>query len=161
MKSMSAKDNPTLTIRSECIDSEGRFRTDFTGRGKDISPELGLDGLVPGTRTLAVTLEDLTHPLFGSMAHWLAWNISPGDSIPAAIEPGRVNPSTGITQGTAYGWHRYRGPKPPRGKTHTYRFTVYALDCDLRLPSRTRLAGFKQAIEGHVLQQATLEGTYE
>lgn len=125
------------------------------------SPELGLDGLAPDTRTLAVTFQDLTHPLFGSMAHGVAWNTPPGDSIPAAIEPGRVNPSTRITQGTTCGWHRYRGPKPPRGKTHTYRFTVYALDCDLRLPSRTRLAGFKQAIEGHVLQQATLEGTYE
>ena len=75
---MSAKDNPTLTIRSECIDSEGRFRTDFTGRGKDISPELGLDGLAPDTRTLAVTFQDLTHPLFGSMAHGVTWNIPPG-----------------------------------------------------------------------------------
>ena len=108
-----------------------------------------------------MTLEDLTHPLFGSMAHWIAWNIPPGDSIPAAIPPGRVNPSTGIVQGTAYGWHRYRGPKPPQGMTHTYRFTVHALDCTLTIPSRTRLAGFKHAIEGHVLQRAVLEGIYE
>ena len=62
---MSAKDNPTLTIRSECIDSEGRFRTDFTGRGKDISHALlpgagsararggaGGRGPGPGTRLL-------------------------------------------------------------------------------------------------------------
>ena len=154
-------DYTTLTVRSDCIDSDGRFRTDFTGRGRNISPKLRLDGLDPSTRTLAVTLEDLTHPLFGSMAHWVAWNIPPGDSIPAALPPGRVNPSTGIVQGTAYGWHRYRGPKPPRGMTHTYRFTVHALDCNLTIPSRTRLAGFKRAIEGHVLQWAVLEGIYE
>ena len=62
-------DSTMLTVRSDCIDSDGRFRTDFTGRGRNISPKLRLDGLDPSTRTLAVTLEDLTHPLFGSMAH--------------------------------------------------------------------------------------------
>ncbi len=28
-------------------------------------------------------------------------------------------------QGIGYGFHRYVGPKPPKGKKHTYRFTVY------------------------------------
>jgi len=153
--------NAELIVRSECIDSDGRFLTDFTGRGEDISPKLYLDGLDPDAHTLAVTLEDLTHQLFGSMAHWIAWNIRPGDSIPEAIAPGRVDPATGIVQGIAYGWHRYRGPKPPRGTTHTYRFTVYVLDCGLALPPRSRLAGFKRALKDHVMQQATLEGTYE
>ena len=27
--------------------------------------------------------------------------------------------------GIGYGFHRYVGPKPPKGKKHTYRFTVY------------------------------------
>ena len=45
-------DYTTLTVRSDCIDSDGRFRTDFTGRGRNISPKLRLDGLDPSTRTL-------------------------------------------------------------------------------------------------------------
>lgn len=31
------------------------------------------------------------------------------------------------SQGLAYGWYRYAGPKPPKGKKHLYRFTLYAL----------------------------------
>lgn len=46
-------DSTTLTVRSDCIDADGRFRTDFTGRGRNISPKLRLDGLDPSSRTLA------------------------------------------------------------------------------------------------------------
>ncbi|SHE26447.1 YbhB/YbcL family Raf kinase inhibitor-like protein [Actinomyces glycerinitolerans] len=150
-----------LTLSSDCIDDDGRFRTRYTGRGEDVSPELRLQGLDARAKTLAVTLEDLTHPLFGTMAHWVAWNIPAGELIPEAIPPGRISPGTGIVQGIAYGLHRYRGPKPPRGTTHTYRFTVYALDTVLRLSDRSRLPGLKRAIAGHVLQQAELTGTCE
>ncbi|WP_147681185.1 YbhB/YbcL family Raf kinase inhibitor-like protein [Actinomyces ruminicola] len=151
----------TLILTSECFDDAGRFETRYTGRGEDVSPELRLQGLDDRAKTLAVTLEDLTHPLFGTMAHWVAWNIPAGELIPGAIPPGRVSPGTGIVQGIAYGLHRYRGPKPPRGTTHTYRFTVYALDTVLRLSEWSRLSGLKRAIAGHVLQQAGLTGTYE
>lgn len=157
----SQKNRAALTVRSTSIGSDGRFAVECTGRGDDVSPGLQLDGLDPRARTLAVTLEDLTHPLFGTMAHWLAWNIPAGGLIPPAIPSGRTDPSTGVVQGLAYGLHRYRGPKPPRGRTHTYRFTVYALDCELTVSSLTRLAGLRRAIKGHVLQRATLEGVFE
>ena len=56
-----------------------RFRWTFPNRlhreGQEFFPKLRLDGLDPNTRTPAVTLEDLTRPLFGSKAHWVAWNI--------------------------------------------------------------------------------------
>ena len=40
----------------------GRFLPGHTGRGKDLSPELILEGLSPEAKTLAVTLEDMSHP---------------------------------------------------------------------------------------------------
>ena len=53
----------------------------------------------------------------------------------------------GGVQGVAYGLHRYAGPKPPKGRTHTYRFTVCALDCALDLSSASRKKAVLRARE--------------
>ena len=90
-----------LTLSSDCIDDGSRCGTRYTGRGEDVSPELRLHGLDACAETLAVTLEDLAHPLFGTMAHWVAWSIPAGELIPEAIPPGRVSPGTEIVQGIA------------------------------------------------------------
>ena len=158
---MSSDDTNGLKALLRSIGSSGRFQEDATGRGRDESPEIVLEGRDPGGASLAVTLEDVTHPLFGTMAHWLIWNIEPTDRIPAAIPHGKEVDSLFARQGLAYGWHRYRGPKPPRGKTHTYRFTVYVLDERLDLSARSRRKALLRAIEGHVLQRAVIEGTFE
>lgn len=154
-------ESETLKILSFGTDESGRFNKDITGRGYDHSPEIILEGRNAEGVSMAVTLEDITHPLFGSMTHWLIWNIDPKDKIPGSIPPGKEVTSLSAYQGIAYGWHRYRGPKPPRGRTHTYRFTVYVLDTRLDLSPNSRHKNFLQAIDGHVLQRAVAEGFYE
>lgn len=54
-------------LRFHCpgLEDGGRFPLDNTGRGKDLSPEIALENLSPRARTLAVTLEDLSHPIVG------------------------------------------------------------------------------------------------
>jgi len=158
---MKSIDSGGLRILSFGADESGRFDRDSTGRGIDHSPEIVLEGRSPKGVSMAVTLEDITHPLFGSMTHWLIWNIEPKDTIPGSVLPGKRVYSLSASQGIAYGWHRYRGPKPPRGRTHTYRFTVYVLDTRLSISSSSRHKNFLQAIDGHVLQQAIAEGFYE
>ena len=136
-----------------------KFLPDHTGRGRDLSPELILDGLSPEAKTLAVVLEDMSHPIKG-FTHWLVWNLPVSDRIPGAIPAGKNVPGGGV-QGVAYGLHRYAGPKPPKGRTHTYRFTVCALDCALDLHSRARKKAFLRAAEGHVLQRGSISGEFE
>ena len=58
-------------------------------------------------------------------------------------------------------WKRtgYGGPCPPIGR-HRYFFKLYALDRvlpDLNRPSKAKL---EAAMKGHILDQATLIGTY-
>lgn len=57
----------------------------------------------------------------------------------------------------------YDGPWPPFNdeRTHRYHFTLYALDVE-RCPVEGRFTGpdVKKAIEGHVLAQASIVGTY-
>ncbi len=57
----------------------------------------------------------------------------------------------------------YDGPCPPWNdeRVHHYRFRVYALDlATLDLPARYTLADLRRAMDGHVLAEATLGGSY-
>lgn len=137
----------------------GTFRLEHTGRGEDRSPELILEGLSPQAKTLAVVLEDMSHPIKG-FTHWVIWNLPAADRIPGAIPAGRTVSGGGV-QGVAYGLHRYAGPKPPRHTRHTYRFTVYALNCALDLSSSARKKAFLRKAEEHILQKGSISGEFE
>ncbi len=152
--------NSLLEVECVGIQNGGKFPLEHTGRGADRSPEFLLRNLSPEARTLAVTLEDQSHPI-RNFTHWLIWNIPAADRIRGGIPAGANPPGLEVArQGIAYGFRRYAGPKPPRGKTHTYRFTVYALDCRLELGIPTKRAFLKQT-EGHVLQRGSVTAEFE
>ena len=146
-----------LAIRCPGVEN-GTFLLDHTGRGRDLSPELILEDLSPEAVALAVTLEDMSHPI-KNFTHCVIWNRPAADRIPGAIPAGKTVPGGGV-QGVAYGLHRYAGPKPPRRTQHTYRFTVYALDCALDLSPASRKKVFLRAAEGHVLQRGSISGIF-
>ena len=147
-------------LRFHCpgLTNGGRFPLEYTGRGKDLSPEIVLVNLSPQAKTLAVTLEDLSHPMKG-FTHWVMWNFPARRVIPGGL-PKRERMENGITQGMAYGMHRYAGPKPPIWSCHRYRLTVYALDCALGISSNARKKHFLRAAEGHILQKGSLTAIF-
>jgi Raf kinase inhibitor-like YbhB/YbcL family protein len=55
----------------------------------------------------------------------------------------------------------YGGPCPPPGKPHHYQFTLYALDITLDLDEGVSRKQALTAVEGHVLAQSTLTGTFK
>lgn len=102
----------------------------------------------------------MSHPIPG-FTHWVIWNLPAGPTVPGAIPPGRLLPGLGgAVQGMAYGLHRYAGPKPPRGRQHLYRFTLYALDGPLALGPRAAKRALLRAAAGHILQQGSLTGRF-
>ena len=61
---------------------------------------------------------------------------------------------------TDFGEVGYGGPAPP-DKRHTYVFKLYALDSELDLPEcKSTKADVEKAMEGHIIEQAQLTGTY-
>lgn len=136
------------------------FPVDHTGRGKDISPEIVIENLSESAKTLAVTLEDISHPI-KNFTHWVIWNIPAESMIEKAIPKGKNVAGTGAVQGMAYGMHRYAGPKPPRGKKHIYRITVYSLDCSLDLSANRMKKHLLKTAETHILQKGSLEYSFE
>ena len=109
--------SPHLRVTSPGIAEDERFLLTHTGRGDDVSPELRINGLTDDVARLAVVLTDETHPLLGSMTHWLIWNLPAQSVIEAGLPSGRIT-RDGAVQGRGYGLHRYRGPKPPRETSH-------------------------------------------
>jgi len=60
---------------------------------------------------------------------------------------------------TDFGEVGYGGPAPP-DKRHTYVFKLYALDTTLILPDKSTKADVEKAMEGHIIEQTQLTGTY-
>ena len=151
-------------LQFECkgMKSGEKFPIRNTGRGEDISPGFLLRNLSPKAKTLAITLEDITHPIFKNFTHWLIWNIPAGEQIGEAISRGKFVPGVGnARQGLGYGLYRYAGPKPPQGKRHLYRFTVYALDreIDLKFPHTKR--NFIKTAKAYMLQRGSMVYEFE
>jgi phosphatidylethanolamine-binding protein (PEBP) family uncharacterized protein len=53
------------------------------------------------------------------------------------------------------------GPCPPKGSgTHRYIFELYALNSTLSLPPETSREKLQEAMSNHILEQASLTGTF-
>lgn len=139
----------------------GRFPIEYTGRGQNLSPEFILKNLSPEAKTLAVTLEDLSHPI-KNFTHWVIWNIPATERIGPAVPAGKtVSSLGGAVQGLGYGLHRYAGPKPPKGKTHIYRFTVYVLSRRVDLGCHAGKKAFLRKASKLILQKGSITGEFE
>ena len=149
-----------LKFKCSGIDIQGQFLLKHTGYGQDISPEFVIENLSPSAKTIAITLEDLSHPIKG-FTHWIVWNIPATNTIRKEIPSGKnVKSYKNTKQGLAHGWHRYAGPKPPKGKKHLYRFTLYVLDCELDLSANVFKKTFLKTAEGHILQKGEITGEF-
>lgn len=150
-------------LEFECIGMEdgGKFPIEYTGRGQDISPEFVIKNVSPQAKTLAITLEDISHPI-PNFTHWLIWNIPAVSMIKGNIPAGKSVQALGnACQGIGYGFHRYAGPKPPKGERHTYRFTVYSLDCELNMGINSMKRSFLKRAGEHIIQKGSIVGYFE
>jgi Raf kinase inhibitor-like YbhB/YbcL family protein len=146
---------PELELTSESFEHGDPIPERHTCSGKGTSPPLAWSSVPDGTRTLALILHDPDAPS-GDFVHWLAWNIDPADG---GIEENKPAP----VEGTAgFGRPGYDGPCPPPGHgPHRYYFHLYALDAELDLEAGAAREQLEDAIEGHVLAEAELMGTFE
>lgn len=151
-----------LIFECKGIKNGEKFPLINTGRGQDISPEILIKNLSPCAKTLAITLEDIKHPLFKNFTHWLIWNIPASEKIGEAIPDGKIVPSLGnARQGIGYGMYKYAGPKPPKGRQHLYRFTVYALDTEIDLKFPPTKSNFIKKAKEHIIQQGSIVCSFE
>jgi Raf kinase inhibitor-like YbhB/YbcL family protein len=126
---------------------------------KSISTPLQWADPPSGTRSLALIVDDPDAPR-GTFVHWVAYDLPAGArSLPEAT-PAQPELADGTRQGSnGAGKIGYTGPCPPSG-THRYYFKLYALDAPTGLASGASKEQLVDAMQGHILAQGELWGTY-
>jgi Raf kinase inhibitor-like YbhB/YbcL family protein len=154
----------SLTIASTAFAPNASIPSLYTCEGKDVSPPLAWSGVPAGTQSLALIVDDpdAPDPAAPKMTwvHWVLYDIAAAArGLPEAVN------STALPAGMREGvndWGRtgYGGPCPPIGR-HRYFHKLYALDTILRDLKRPDKAALEKAMQGHILAQAALIGTYQ
>jgi Raf kinase inhibitor-like YbhB/YbcL family protein len=154
-----------LTLTSAAFAPGAAIPSMHTCDGDDASPPLAWSGAPAGTRSFALVVDDPDAPDPAApkrvYVHWVLYGIPASVTGLAAGASGSALPDgarEGENDGGSPGW---TGPCPPIGR-HRYFHKLYALDAALPdLGPRARKRDLEQAMEGHILAQAELVGTYQ
>ena len=146
-----------MNLTSPAFPSGEHIPEKYTCEGQDVPPPLSWDDVPDGTTEFALTCEDPDAP-GRTFVHWVMWGIDPTLN---SLEEGTV-PSGARLGPNDFGRAGYGGPCPPPGHgAHHYHFTLYALSASVDLKEGSSLNDLRRAIEGKVLAEASLVGTYE
>ena len=144
-----------LKLTSSSFEDGGEIPRECGYKNGNTTPPLTISGIPAGTKSLSIIMDD--PDAMGAVGkvwvHWVAWNIDP------TIELDDVVDHLSIEGMTDFGEVGYGGPAPP-DKRHTYVFKLYALDSELDLPDASTKADVEKAMEGHIIEQTQLTGTY-
>jgi Raf kinase inhibitor-like YbhB/YbcL family protein len=157
---MSPTEVTGMTLTGRAFTEGQTIRRTCTADGADVSPALEWSQAPAGAKSFALICRDTDAP-GGTFIHWVIYNI-PGTAsdLPEGL-PREGKLTDGSIQGTNdFNVIGYRGPSPPRGRTHHYHFTLYALDTMLPVETGVTAARLLELIEGHVIATARLMGTY-
>ena len=148
-----------MKLTSTAFEHNGKIPSEYTCDGEDISPELMIEDVPAGTKSLALIMDDPDVPKHirpdGLWVHWVVWNI-PTDTKKIA----KANEPEGIQGITNFGRTGYGGPCPP-DREHRYFFKLYALDISLDIPEGSTKEVLEKAMEGNIIEQTELIGLYE
>mgnify|MGYP006278349367 CR=1 FL=1 len=154
-----------LQFTSAPFASDEPIPMEYTCEGADVSPSLDWTGVPDGTESLALLVDDPDAP-GQTFTHWVLFDI-PGTvtSIPRDLDVGKHFPDGGLTPREGrndFGNIGYGGPCPPPGDgPHRYFFRLYAIDAALDLDRGATKAQVENAVDGHILDETELIGTYE
>jgi|TARA_Y100000310_G_scaffold68970_1_gene64285 Raf kinase inhibitor-like YbhB/YbcL family protein len=147
-----------MQLTSPAFEHKGKIPSKYTCDGENISPELNIKEIPEGTETLVLLMDDPDVPKTiredGMWDHWVIFNI-PKDTtvLTEGMKP------LGIEGKNTRGDNKYGGPCPP-DKEHRYFFKLYALNITLNLTEESTKTQIEQAMQGHILEETTLMGTY-
>lgn len=126
----------------------------------NFSPPLSWNEVPANTQSIAVLCDDPDAP-GGDWVHWVLFNLAPEvRTLPENVARRARFPGDAIQGLNDYDRGGYDGPCPPPGRPHRYYFKVFALDIRLALDATARKPDLLRAMQGHVLAEGALMGTY-
>ena len=141
-----------LKLTSSAFSDGGEIPRECGYKHGNEEPPLSSSGIPEGTKSLSLIMDDpdAMEPAGKVWVHWVVWNID------STATENLQDATEGMTD---FGEVGYGGPAPP-DKRHTYVFKLYALDCKVDISNESTKADVEKAIEGHIIEQTTLTGTY-
>ncbi len=129
--------------------------------GKNVSVPLAWTNAPAGARSFALSMVDL-HPVARNWVHWLVIGIPANTTSLGEGASGKKMPPGCTELKNSFGDRGYGGPEPPKGTgDHPYVFTLYALSVEkVDLAANASLSAFNKALEGKILESATITGKY-
>ncbi len=150
----------TIRLENPSFASGAPIPRAYTCSGDDKSPPLVWTDVPPGTRAIALVVDDPDAPA-GDWVHWVIYNLPARENRLEESVPKTATLGNGARQGVNnFAKTGYDGPCPPPGSLHHYHFRLFALDADLNLPPGATAAQLEAAIGGHVAASAELVGTF-
>jgi len=150
----------TLKLTSPAFAEGEPIPAQHTCDGEDASPALKWSGAPEGTKSFALICDDPDAPV-GTWVHWVLYG------LPATVAelPAKVSATETLANGAKQGVNDftrvgYGGPCPPPGPAHRYFFKLYALDAEPSLKARATKNDLVRAMQGHILAEGQLMGTY-
>ena len=128
-----------MRVSSEAF-IQGVLAPRYTCQGAKVNPPLDWSGAPPGTKSLALVVDDSSAPIT-PFIYWLVFDIGPGTTD---IQEGSL--PTGARQALNSAGTAAYDPPCPGAHPHSYRFTVYALRTALNLAQGAPLQAVWTAI---------------
>ena len=154
----------TLRLTSSAFSDGGSIPSQYTCEGQNRSPPLAWSGVPDKTKSLVLIVDDPDAPdpkaPRMTWVHWVLYD------LPANASALAEGAGTGeLPAGTKAGlndWKKaqYGGPCPPIGR-HRYFHKLYALDIGLSELKNPTKADVERAMQGHILAESKLIGTYQ
>jgi len=151
----------SMQLKTSAFCDGGVIPTRYTCEGMNCSPPLAWEQPPQATRSLALIVDDPDAP-GGTWVHWVVYDLpSTATQLPEDVAKTQYLPG-GAKQGlNDFRRLGYGGPSPPPGGPHRYFFRLYALDCLLDLKPGLTRKELDRAMNGHILGQCQLLGTYQ
>jgi len=148
-------ENLKLELTSFAFSDGGEIPRECGYKNGNKVPSLTVSGVPEGVESLALIMDDpdAMEAVGKVWVHWVVWNLT-------WFADGKPDWSRPTKEGmTDFGEVGYGGPAPP-DKRHTYVFKLYALDSKLDLPDKSTKDDVEKAMQGHIIEQTQLTGTY-
>jgi Raf kinase inhibitor-like YbhB/YbcL family protein len=153
-----------LTLTSAAFAQGGQIPREHTCEGDDRSPPLTWTDAPRNAKSFALIVDDPDAPDPKApkrvYVHWVVYNIPVSTTALPAGASSSALPAGAKELKNDFGYERYGGPCPPIGR-HRYFHKLYTLDTSLGSVEPANKTGLLKAMEGHVLAEAELVGTYQ
>jgi len=153
--------NSSFKLTSTDVENNGKidpkhYWNNFGCTGDNARPELIWSGVPKDAKSFAITFYDKDAPTGSGFWHWVAYDIPVNTTKldATSLPKGTIEANTDMDKPGFF------APCPPSGRTHTYTFTLHALDVEkLELPKGASGAVSRFYIENHSIDRTTLSVT--